>query len=82
MPLDPVGHLQARVSGMRRCREKPSRDGKEVSAMEAHQIDPLLAELRDRVGRLERREGYLEQVVARLIEHVWQLVKPAREREA
>ena len=50
--------------------------------MEYEQTDPLLAELQDRVWRLEHRTTYLETVVARLIEHVWQLIKPGKERTA
>lgn len=50
--------------------------------MDAHQIDPLLAELRGRVRRLETRTTWLEQAMGRLVELVWQVMKPAREREA
>ena len=50
--------------------------------MDAHEIDPLLGELRERVARLETRTTWLERVAARLIQLFWQLAKPAREREA
>ncbi len=50
--------------------------------MDVHQVDPLLADLRDRVYRLENRTGWLEQVTARLIQLVGQLVKPRKEQSA
>ncbi len=50
--------------------------------MDVHQIDPLLAEMRDRVTRLERRTTWLEQVSAQLIRLIGQLVQPAKEKTA
>ncbi len=48
--------------------------------MDVHEIDPLLAEVRERVTRLEHRTTWLEQVSAQLIRLIGQLVKPAKER--